>query len=206
MRYNTRDIPWFPMRKNPPRHELHLSSGWNFAFVIDHTQTAHNSSSTYKQPPQHARFIIFLTRQHLYLILILIFTSQVYHTYIHIYPRFNPNMSSKGQLIVSADGTKIWAQAAGNPNKPAVVFIHGFSCTGLHFSKQFSDPKLLENLYLIRYDVRGHGRSDQPLEAKDYESLRHAQDFKAVIEAFGAEKPFVAGWYVDSIRQFWVRY
>ena len=103
-------------------------------------------------------------------------------------------MSNKGQLVTSGDGTKIWAEAAGNPSKPAVVFIHGFSCTALHFSKQFSDPKLLENLHLIRYDVRGHGRSDQPLEAKDYESLRHAEDFKAVIDTFGVEKPFVAGW------------
>jgi pimeloyl-ACP methyl ester carboxylesterase len=58
-------------------------------------------------------------------------------------------VSDKEQLIHSPDGTKIWAQAAGNPSKPAVVFIHGFSCTALHFSKQFSDPKLLENLYLV---------------------------------------------------------
>ena len=108
-------------------------------------------------------------------------------------------MSAKSQLITSTDGTKIWAEATGNSNKPAVVFIHGFSCTALHFSKQFSDPNLLENLYMIRYDVRGHGKSDQPLEAKDYESLRHAEDFKAVIETFGASKPFVVGWYVYSI-------
>jgi len=58
-------------------------------------------------------------------------------------------VSDKGQLIQSHDGTKIWAQAAGNPSKPAVVFIHGFSCTALHFSKQFSDSELLENLYLV---------------------------------------------------------
>ena len=103
-------------------------------------------------------------------------------------------MSNKGQHVISADGTKIWAQAAGNPSKPAVVFIHGFSCSTLNFGKQFSDPTLLENLYLLRYDVRGHGRSEQPLEAKDYESLRHAEDFKAVIDAFGVRKPFVAGW------------
>lgn len=57
--------------------------------------------------------------------------------------------ASKNQFVVSNDGTKIWAQAKGDPSKPAVVFIHGFSCTGLHFSKQFSDPSLLKNLYLV---------------------------------------------------------
>jgi len=103
-------------------------------------------------------------------------------------------MTNKGQLIASADGTKIWAQAAGNPAKPAVVFIHGFSCTALNFKNQFSDPKLLENLYLVRYEVRGHGRSGQPLEEKDYESARHAEDFKAVMDTFSVVKPFLAGW------------
>jgi len=107
-------------------------------------------------------------------------------------------MSAKGQLVTSADGTKIWAQSVGNLSKPAVVFVHGYSCTALHFSKQFSDPTLLENLHLVRYDVRGHGRSDQPLEAKDYESRRHAEDFKAVTEAFSVVKPFLVGWYVNS--------
>jgi pimeloyl-ACP methyl ester carboxylesterase len=48
----------------------------------------------------------------------------------------------------------------------------------------------------IRFDVRGHGRSDQPLDAASYESIHHAEDFKAVCEAFDVTKPFMAGWYV----------
>lgn len=107
--------------------------------------------------------------------------------------------ATKCQFVTSADGTKIWAESAGDPTKPAVVFIHGFSCTGLHFSKQFSDPALLENLHLIRYDVRGHGQSDQPLDAEAYQSKRHAEDYKAVVDAFGAVKPFLAGWSLGGI-------
>jgi pimeloyl-ACP methyl ester carboxylesterase len=42
--------------------------------------------------------------------------------------------------------------------------------------------------------VRGHGRSDQPLEAEAYESRKHAEDFKAVVDVFRLSKPFVAGW------------
>jgi pimeloyl-ACP methyl ester carboxylesterase len=64
--------------------------------------------------------------------------------------------TDKGRFVTSSDGTKIWAQAAGNPSKPAVVFIHGFTCTGLHFSKQFSDPELLENLYLVYTPRQSH--------------------------------------------------
>ena len=52
--------------------------------------------------------------------------------------------------VTSADGTKIWAEATGNPQKPAVVFIPGFSCTSLAFSKQWSDPYMTSNLYMVR--------------------------------------------------------
>ena len=58
-------------------------------------------------------------------------------------------MPSLGKFVQSKDGTRIWTHAAGNPAKPAVVFIPGFSCTALAFEKQFDDPKLLENLYLV---------------------------------------------------------
>ena len=60
-------------------------------------------------------------------------------------------MPSLGKFVQSKDGTKIWTHAAGNPTKPAIVFIPGFSCTALAFEKQFDDPKLLENLYLVSY-------------------------------------------------------
>jgi hypothetical protein len=54
-------------------------------------------------------------------------------------------MSGEGQFVMSKDGTKIWADAAGCHGKPAVVFIHEFCA----FDKQFEDPELLENLYPV---------------------------------------------------------
>ena len=60
-------------------------------------------------------------------------------------------MPSLGKFVRSKDGTQIWTHAAGDPTKPAVVFIPGFSCTALAFEKQFEDPKLLENLHLVRF-------------------------------------------------------
>ena len=53
--------------------------------------------------------------------------------------------------VTSADGTKIWAEATGNPKKPAVVFIPGFSCSSLAFVKQWSDPLMTSNLYMARF-------------------------------------------------------
>lgn len=120
-----------------------------------------------------------------------------------------------GKFVHSKDGTQIWTHAAGNPAKPAVVFIPGFSCTALAFEKQFDDPKLLENLYLVsscytihfsvliplyqvRYDPRGHGQSGQPLKAEDYHSERYADDFKAIVDEYKLTKPFICGWCVRS--------
>ena len=98
------------------------------------------------------------------------------------------------QILSSPDGTKIWAESAGNPTKPALVFIHGLSCTALGFDNQFTDKELLANFHLIRYEIRDHARSGIPTGPEGYESIRYAEDFKTVCEAFGAEKPFLVGW------------
>jgi len=125
-------------------------------------------------------------------------------------------MPSLGKFVRSKDGTQIWTHVAGNPAKPAVVFIPGFSCTALAFEKQFDDSELLESLYLVsrcravylpvtnatislhqvRYDPRGQGQSDQPLKSEDYHSERYADDFKAVVDEYNLSKPFVCGWCV----------
>lgn len=103
-------------------------------------------------------------------------------------------LTGEGQYLTSDDGTAIWAEATGNPTKPPVIFIHGLACTALVFEKQFSEPRMLENLYMIRYELRGHGRSGHPENAEAYASIRHAEDFKKVCESFGVRKPFICGW------------
>jgi len=109
--------------------------------------------------------------------------------------------SALAVYVSSADGTQIWAEATGNPKKPAVVFIPGFSCTSLAFVKQWSDPYMTSNLYMIRYDVRGQGISGQPLSNSSYSSKGFADDFKAVIDYFGVgkKKPILAGWSMGGI-------
>ncbi|TFK88836.1 alpha/beta-hydrolase [Polyporus arcularius HHB13444] len=103
-------------------------------------------------------------------------------------------MPSQERILTSTDGTKIWAESAGDASKPAMVFIHGLSCTALGFDHQFADAELLTDFYLVRYEMRGHGRSDKPLDAEAYESARFAQDFKTVCDAFGLNRPFLWAW------------
>ncbi|KAJ7672085.1 hypothetical protein B0H17DRAFT_1084367 [Mycena rosella] len=53
---------------------------------------------------------------------------------------------------------------------------------------------MLEKLYLVRYDVRGHGRSGKPATPEGYDSALYAADFAAVCEAFGLNMPVFVGW------------
>ena len=58
-----------------------------------------------------------------------------------------------GVDVISADGTKIWAESTGSPSKPAVVFIPGFSCSSLAFEKQWNDPIMNDNLFMVCNDL-----------------------------------------------------
>ncbi|KAJ7896286.1 Alpha/Beta hydrolase protein [Mycena olivaceomarginata] len=105
---------------------------------------------------------------------------------------------STGRLLKSADGTEIYAEAVGDASKPAVVFIHGFSMSSMAFNAIFADPQWISKVYLVRYDVRGHGRSGKPSDVAAWESKRLAEDFDAVVEAFKLDKPFVLGWSLGA--------
>lgn len=50
--------------------------------------------------------------------------------------------------VVSADGTRIYAEAVGDPAKPPMVFIHGGSLSSLIFDSIFNDTKWTDRLYM----------------------------------------------------------
>jgi len=58
--------------------------------------------------------------------------------------------SAMAVYVTSADGTKIWAESMGNPAKPPVVFIPGFSCSSLAFDKQWTNSFMKANLFMVR--------------------------------------------------------
>lgn len=50
--------------------------------------------------------------------------------------------------VDSADGTRIYAEAVGDPAKPPMVFIHGGSLSSIIFDPIFNDTKWTDRLYL----------------------------------------------------------
>ncbi|KAJ7198505.1 alpha/beta-hydrolase [Mycena pura] len=102
------------------------------------------------------------------------------------------------KLCPSTDGTLIYAEASGNPANPSVVFVHGFALSGIVFDKLFCDVRMLEKLYLVRYDARGHGRSGKPSKAAGYASSLYAADFAAVVKTFSLNQPVYVGWVASG--------
>ncbi|KAH8113551.1 alpha/beta-hydrolase [Phellopilus nigrolimitatus] len=105
---------------------------------------------------------------------------------------------TQARIIRSSDGSKIYADAAGNPDKPSIVFIHGMTFSGAVFDVIFSNEKYRQEFYLVRYDMRGHGRSAKPDTADGYASQLFADDFAAIKKAFKLQSPLLVGWSMGS--------
>ncbi|KAJ6583040.1 alpha/beta-hydrolase [Mycena vulgaris] len=102
------------------------------------------------------------------------------------------------KILRSTDGTTIFAEATGDPRNLHLVLLSGLSLSGCIFDDLCADQRLLEKLYIVRYDIRGHGRSGKPSTAAAYESKLFADDFKTVMDAFELKKPVLAGWSMGA--------
>lgn len=101
--------------------------------------------------------------------------------------------------VTTSDGVRLSMREHGNPNGPAVVFVHGIAQSQLAFYKQMQG-ELATKYRLITYDLRGHGESDKPMDATAYTSGRRmSEDLQAVIDASGAKRPVIVGWSLGGI-------
>ncbi|EGN93491.1 hypothetical protein SERLA73DRAFT_189656 [Serpula lacrymans var. lacrymans S7.3] len=96
--------------------------------------------------------------------------------------------------IPSSDGTIIFAEAIGNPLNPGVIFVPGLCLDSIVFDCLFSDKALLECVYMVRYNMRGSGRSGKPTTAEGHASQLYADDWLAVARAFNLKNPVHVGW------------
>ena len=110
--------------------------------------------------------------------------------------------------IPSADGVSLAVYEAGNPNGPAILFLHGFNQASLCWYLQTEDRELAARFRLIAYDIRGHGASDQPEDVTRYANdADFAADTHAVITTLGLRKPVLVGWsYAGRLINDYVRH
>lgn len=54
------------------------------------------------------------------------------------------------RFVTSSDGSKIYADATGDPGKPSIVFLHGLSLSGVIFNHIFANEDYKKNFFLVR--------------------------------------------------------
>jgi pimeloyl-ACP methyl ester carboxylesterase len=95
--------------------------------------------------------------------------------------------------MVSLD-TSVHAEVYRSLNLSIVILAHGLACAHTAWDPLWNDPVLRASLYMVRYDTRGHGLTDKPLDPAAWNSSRFAQDVDAIVKAYGLKKPFFGGW------------
>jgi non-heme chloroperoxidase len=114
----------------------------------------------------------------------------------------------KQSRVQSADGLNITVYEAGNPDGPAILFLHGFNQAALCWHLQMEDRDLMARFRMVAYDIRGHGASDQPDDPARYaRDQDFAADTHAVITTLGLRRPVLVGWsYAGRLINDYVRH
>ncbi|KAG9292423.1 hypothetical protein G9A89_015293 [Geosiphon pyriformis] len=113
----------------------------------------------------------------------------------------------KNFIVTSNDGLKIYAEEVGDPQKPTIIFLHGYLGTRLVWEPQFTSKSLREKFHLVRWDERGCGASDSPNDITKYNNVDlYADDLNAVIEKATRgnqkKKVILVGWSRGNLVAF----
>ena len=93
------------------------------------------------------------------------------------------------------DGVEVAAYEHGNPQGPAILFVHGHMQAALSWDRQTRDPGLAREFRMVVYNIRGHGMSGEPEGDAFYKPGKAwAYEAKAFIDALGLRRAvLVAG-------------
>ncbi len=91
------------------------------------------------------------------------------------------------QQLVPVNDTRLYCERAGQGD--ALVLVHGGAGDRRYWDGQF--PALAQQYDVIRYDLRGYGRSDSPVEGQAY---RHEDDLHELLRTLGVARAHVAGY------------
>ena len=101
---------------------------------------------------------------------------------------------------IEADGCRLSWSAQGPADAPALLLLNALGTTVDLWSPQI-DP-LADAFRVIRFDTRGHGRSDAP--AGPYALDRLGRDALAVLDAAGAPRAHVCGVSLGGQTALWL--
>ncbi|GHF12211.1 short chain dehydrogenase [Streptomyces werraensis] len=92
------------------------------------------------------------------------------------------------QRWVRTGGVELSVAELGDPERPAVVLVHGYPDSKEVWSRVA--PRLAERFHVVAYDVRGHGWSTAPRPLRGGFTLEKlTDDFLAVADAVSPHRP-----------------
>ncbi len=91
-------------------------------------------------------------------------------------------------MLVETNGTRLYVQQDSEAGEP-VLFLHfGNACAAVW---DLVIPHFVDRYRVLRLDLRGHGRSDQPPDGYAIENL--ARDVVGVLDALGIDQTHIVG-------------
>lgn len=81
----------------------------------------------------------------------------------------------------------------GRPDRPLVLFLHGWPESWFSWRHQLEDPRLASRFYLVAPDLRGYGGSSCPWSPAEYTIYHIASDLLLLLEELGQTQCIVVG-------------
>lgn len=97
-----------------------------------------------------------------------------------------------------APGVRLWTQARGDANAPALLLVMGAQAAGLGWPEPLVEA-LAEHHRVIRYDHRDTGRSTWSYEQAPYRIADLAADAVAVLDGLGVERAHLVGMSLGGV-------
>jgi non-heme chloroperoxidase len=105
-----------------------------------------------------------------------------------------PTTPVREHTVTGGGGVRLHAREWGDPDGPAIVFVHGWSQCDLCWTAQVASP-LAARFRLVTFDLRGHGTSGRPAAPGGYTDERlWADDVAAVLDQLAVTRPVLVGW------------
>ncbi|TCM71071.1 pimeloyl-ACP methyl ester carboxylesterase [Acinetobacter calcoaceticus] len=97
-------------------------------------------------------------------------------------------MQAVTHWIATQDKQKLFAKTWGDQHKPALVLVHGYPD-----NQEVWEPiiaQLIQDFYIVSYDVRGAGKSSIPKRVADYALPRLSLDLACVVDELLPDRGF----------------
>jgi pimeloyl-ACP methyl ester carboxylesterase len=99
-------------------------------------------------------------------------------------------MDSEERFAAAADGTRLYWRSTGE-GEPTVVLTDGIGCAGYIWRRL--EPDLARRRRVLRWNFRGHGRSEAPRDPERVTVFDSVDDLFTVMDAAGARTAVLVG-------------